>query len=134
MPEMSKLAHFYRLFEHLARLSEGAEPEQSHWVQQGLDYMKANFAKGTTIEEVSREVNIDRTHFSKVFRQRYGVSPVHYLRQLRVDAAKLMLKESDSNLAEIAQSVGYPNAFSFSKMFKKHAGISPGAYRIECRR
>ncbi|MBB6732332.1 AraC family transcriptional regulator [Cohnella zeiphila] len=129
--DLGKLAHFYRLFDCLARTAPRPRSDDgaAHWLQRGKEYMEVHYAEGITIEEVSGYIGVDRTHFSKRFRQAYGISPIQYLQKLKMDAARLLLKETDSKLLEIAQSVGYPDVFSFSKTFKKFFGLSPSQYR-----
>ncbi|WP_374992061.1 helix-turn-helix domain-containing protein [Paenibacillus sp. LHD-38] len=57
------------------------------------------------------------------------MSPMKFVQQLRMNEAALLMKQTDYKLAEIAQSVGYPDLFSFSKAFKKQLGVSPNTYR-----
>lgn len=88
-----------------------------------------DFAEGITIKEISNYAGGDRTHFGKSFRKAYGMSPVQYLQQLKMNAAKTLLKETEHKLSEIAHSVGYPDLFTYSKAFKKYVGMPPNQYR-----
>ncbi|MFC5449811.1 helix-turn-helix transcriptional regulator [Paenibacillus aestuarii] len=99
------------------------------WLEKGISYMNMHFAEGITVNEISKYVGVDRTHFSKSFRKSFGVTPVQYLQQLKMKTAKSMLTETENNLAEIAQSIGYPDVFTFSKAFKKLVGMPPNHYR-----
>ncbi|QHT61181.1 AraC family transcriptional regulator [Paenibacillus lycopersici] len=108
-----------------SRKEAGAES----WLDKGMAYMNLHFAEGITVQEISKYAGVDRTYFSKSFRKAYGMTPVRYLQQLKIDAAKSMLAETEYKLAEIAQSVGYPDLFTFSKAFKKHVGLPPNHYR-----
>ncbi|MDF2934704.1 MAG: AraC family transcriptional regulator [Paenibacillaceae bacterium] len=129
--DLFRLSMFYRLFGLLAdgqdsaRTSNGAES----WLQRGTEYMQIHYAEGITARQVSDYVGIDRTHFSKKFTARFGLSPGKYMQRLKMNEARRLLMETDYKLAEIAQLVGYPDLFSFSKSFKKAFGHSPSRNR-----
>lgn len=131
--DLSRLAIFHQLFDVLSKneITRGTPSRAESWLQRAKDYIEIHYADGITIESVADYVGIDRTHFSKQFNKTYGLSPMKYVQQLRMDEAVLLMKQTDYKIAEIAQSVGYPDLFSFSKAFKKQAGVSPTAYRKE---
>ncbi|MDF2925724.1 MAG: AraC family transcriptional regulator [Paenibacillaceae bacterium] len=130
--DLFRLGMFYRLFDILTPV-----PSRQHmkaalsetWLQRAAEYMRIHYAEGITIEQVASYIGIDRTHFSKKFSARYGLSPGKYIHRLRMEEAKRLLTETDYKLAEIAQLVGYPDLFSFSKGFKRTCGLSPSRYR-----
>jgi transcriptional regulator GlxA family with amidase domain len=70
------------------------------------------------------------SHFNKLFREKYGVSPMRYLIQCRMAVAKDLLVRSPLSLWEIAEKTGYESIHSFSKAFKKLECVSPGGYRV----
>jgi AraC-like DNA-binding protein len=60
----------------------------------------------------------------------FGISPIRDLIAARVDRAKVLLLENESEtLAQVAERLGYKNQYDFSRQFKQVAGISPGTYR-----
>ncbi|MCY1560398.1 HTH-type transcriptional activator RhaR [compost metagenome] len=63
------------------------------------------------------------------FQTAVGMTPLDYLHRVRVDRAKVLLEVTQHNLHAIALACGYSDASSFSRMFSKIAGISPGVYR-----
>lgn len=95
--------------------------------QKGKEYMDIHFAGGITVEGVSAHAGVDRTHFAKQFRKAYGLSPVQYIQQLKMNQAKRLLVQTPLTLTEVAHSVGYPDLFSFSKAFKSRSGSRPTA-------
>lgn len=132
--DLSRLAVFYQLFDLLtldAHPSRGMEGHTLSWLQKGAEYLEIHYTEGITIESVAEFVGIDRSHFTKTFQKAYGVPPMKYVQQLKVNEACSLLKQTDFKLTEIAQSVGYPDLFTFSKAFKKAVGISPSAYRLK---
>lgn len=129
--DLSRLAIFHQLFDTLSesKIPHGTPASAGSWLQKAKDYLEIHYADGITIESVAEYVGIDRTHFSKAFNKAFGLSPMKFVQQLRMNEATLLMKQTDYKLAEIAQSVGYPDLFSFSKAFKKQLGVSPNTYR-----
>lgn len=83
---------------------------------------------------VSIQALLEKSHYSyahlcRLFRAEYGVSPVKYLHSLRIDSAKLLLRDTSLDIAEIAARVGLPDAVYFARLFRKVAGRSPSEYR-----
>ncbi len=58
-----------------------------------------------------------------------GVTPMTYLTQWRMLAAREMLKSPDRSMAEVADHVGYRSEAAFSRAFKRQFAQSPGAFR-----
>ncbi|PAV25263.1 AraC family transcriptional regulator [Tamilnaduibacter salinus] len=63
------------------------------------------------------------------FQRATGDTPRHYIQLLRVEAARRSLESTNTPLARITQAVGYDDVSSFSRLFRKHTGLSPGQYR-----
>ena len=77
---------------------------------------------------LSSLTSISYTYFRKIFTQSYGSPPMEYLTMLRMKKAAEMLKSDYSSIQSIATSVGYSSIYHFSKMFKKHFGVSPSKF------
>jgi len=69
------------------------------------------------------------TALAEHFRQTMGDTPLAHLRTLRLQAAMRLLAHTTHSLEHVAQTVGYQDAFSFSKAFKREAGLSPRDFR-----
>ena len=63
------------------------------------------------------------------FKQKYGITVVDYLTDLRVEEAKKLLVETDMTVSEISDETGFSDTSYFSKVFLRTVGISPTAYR-----
>ena len=69
-------------------------------------------------------------YISKIFKSEMGESPIHYLIRVRMEKAKALLESGASlSIGEIAEKVGYEDAYHFSKLFKKTYGVSPSKMR-----
>ncbi len=72
-------------------------------------------------------------HFCRVFQRQFGCPPQHYLLQRRIDRARQLLLESDLNMRQVAQALGYRDVYFFTRQFKALVGQPPAAFRREAR-
>ena len=93
--------------------------------------VELKFADGSmiSIDTVAEVVNLSTSYLSFIFKENSGLNFVDYVNQFRLQKAKELLETSSYNISQIARLVGYSSANSFSKVFKKYNGISPGQYR-----
>ncbi len=82
-----------------------------------------------TNEELSQLCNLSKSYFLKVFKNAMGVSPQQYYTTLIINKACYLLVNSSYNISEISQLCGIEDGLYFSRLFKKHSGISPTDYR-----
>jgi AraC-like DNA-binding protein len=91
--------------------------------------MHDDCARPWTLEDLAQAAGLSRTLLAERFRQAMGDTPLNYLRVVRMQKAMRILGETDRNLEQVAAQVGYQDAFSFSKVFKRTTGVSPKAFR-----
>lgn len=96
---------------------------------EALEAMHANPAQRWTLESLGRTAAMGRTTFAERFREVVGETPLQYLTSWRMQRAKRLLAESNQTIDEIAEQVGYDSGSSFSRVFSKTTGETPGAYR-----
>lgn len=94
-----------------------------------LSAMHEDPAAHWTLDTLSRRAAMGRTAFAERFSAVVGETPLRYLTRWRVQAAQRLLSESHLSIEQIAERVGYDTGASFSRVFKKTAGVNPGAYR-----
>lgn len=104
--------------------------DKSNLVKIILDYFDSNYMHNISLDDISKNLYISSVYVSKVFKERTGESPINYLINLRLEKARKLLLESDLNVKEIAQLVGYKDAYYFSKLFKKYFGKAPTQFRM----
>jgi transcriptional regulator GlxA family with amidase domain len=78
---------------------------------------------------IARMVHMSQRNLNRTFHRVFNMPPAKMVTSIRMDIAARMLIESDMPLRAIASAVGYDSSFSFSRLFKKHAEISPAHYR-----
>jgi len=103
--------------------------DKSNVVKIILEYFDTNYMKNISLDDMSRNMYISSVYISKVFKEKTGESPINYLINLRLEKAKDLLISTESPVKAIAQSVGYSDAYYFSKLFKKYYGNSPCKFR-----
>ncbi len=87
-----------------------------------------------TVDDLCRKLNYSRIQLNRLFNARYGKSPHAYLLSNKLLYAQNLLTNTDMNTTDIANAVGYSNLAQFNVVFKNKFGITPGQYRIECRK
>jgi YesN/AraC family two-component response regulator len=78
---------------------------------------------------VAREMNYSSAYFSKLFKQCFQRNFIHYLTDIRIQAAKDLMWNTELTIREIGEKVGYKDPNYFTKVFRKIVGESPSEYR-----
>ena len=93
------------------------------------EYIKANYSKPITLEDISREINVSPQYFSKLFKEETGENFIDYLTGIRIKIAKDLLEKSEMSIKEICYNIGYSDPNYFSRIFKKVVGVAPTEYK-----
>jgi AraC-like DNA-binding protein len=126
------------LYTFLAIIGDTLEPEttnhiasnmKEHYINQAMGYIEANYSHSIKIEDLAKELNLNRKYMSKLFKELVGMTPQNYLVRFRMNKACNLMKNTSLHIGEIALSVGYPDQLLFSRMFKSTIGIAPTQYR-----
>lgn len=99
------------------------------YIRHATRYITLNYWKNPSVQELADFCGINRSHLSRIFRQKTGQSPQEYIVRYRINTACTLLKTTDLTLAQVASAIGYTDQFSFSKAFKKEKGIPPIVWR-----
>jgi len=75
------------------------------------------------------QLGATRNHLFLVFKQQYGMSPMEYRNEIRIERAKELLMNNEVSIIEIAQEIGFDSLPSFYAFFRKHVGKTPKEYR-----
>lgn len=98
---------------------------QQNLVNHTIYYLENHHNQEITLEQLADKLYVSPTHLSKVFKEETGLSPINYLIQIRLKHARELLKDDNLTVKEVAQAVGYQDAYHFSKLFKKYYGKAP---------
>ncbi|GLQ52884.1 GlxA family transcriptional regulator [Devosia nitrariae] len=88
-----------------------------------------NYAHADVIAEVARVSGLPKRTFDRRFRAATGYSPLAYVQALRIEEAKQMLETDAAPVDAIGREVGYEDAASFRRLFRRLTGLAPGDYR-----
>ena len=129
---------FLSLFSFIADLPEqGKTKSDDTWhekiMQEAIDFLKNNYNRELTLEEIARHMGFSPNYFSSLFKEYSGVSIFEYVNRIRVEKAKELLKDPKYRIKEISDILGYSSPYYFSSVFKKLTNSSPEKYRMKKR-
>lgn len=91
--------------------------------------MQNAFDSELNVTEIIKSTNISEVHFRRIFKQIYGVSPIAYVTNLRINQAKNLLATSKIPISKIAEECGYTSSYYFTRTFKRVTKMTPSEYR-----
>ena len=106
--------------------SSGGRPR---WIAQAEEMIRDRFREHLTLMGIAAAVNVHPVHLSAVFHETYGCTIGEFMRRLRVEFACDQLSRSDNPIIRIALAAGFYDQSHFSRIFKRHTGVTPAAYR-----
>ncbi len=104
-------------------------PVQHDLVDLAVQYIHSNYCADMSLDELSSAACTSKTHLAHRFTARLGISPLRYLQNVRVEAAKRLLATTSIPVSEIAAQVGFSDPLYFSRVLKLATGLSPKAFR-----
>lgn len=121
---------FQRKTEDVCRgMATTKDKESESVVARAKAYIKENYQKDISLDDVSRMVDISPYYFSKLFKQEQGEGFVEYLTRTRMTAARQLLRTPQYSIKEICAMCGYSDPNYFSRIFKRYEGVTPSEYR-----
>ena len=99
------------------------------YMKEALNFIEGNYQRDISIEEIADRSGLNRSYFSRLFKEMFGESPQSFLIKYRMNKASELLKHSKISIADVGQRVGYENQLHFSRAFRNVFGISPRKYR-----
>ncbi|WP_302972757.1 helix-turn-helix transcriptional regulator, partial [Alistipes indistinctus] len=91
--------------------------------------MRENVYENLSPQEVAERVGLGYSGFRKAFREYAGTSPAQYMKELKINEAKLLLATTNTTIKEISYHLKYDNPEYFSISFKRRTGKTPLEYR-----
>ena len=98
-------------------------------IHKAIDYIRRNYMKKISLEEVAENIYLSPSYFSKIFKEEMNCNFNSYLNKLRIEKSKSLLLSDNISLIEIAGLLGFEDQSYFSKVFKKVTGVTPGKFR-----
>ena len=94
-----------------------------------FSYIDNHLYQNIHVSDLAEQMCLSSDHFTRIFKQVSGMSPIQYIQAKRIERAQTLLLASRLSIKEIAETVGIPNLSQFSKLFTKETGHSPREYR-----
>lgn len=94
-----------------------------------FDYVENNYQNPISLKDAADEVGFTTSYFARFFKRFTNMTFLNYLNAFRVGKAQEKLANSNKNITQIAESVGFPNVKTFNRIFKENVHISPTKYR-----
>jgi len=98
-------------------------------VASAQEKIESNYQDVATIEEMIKDIPSSRRNIVRRFKQVIGITPIEYLQQTRIEAAKKLLEQTAQQMTEVIFNSGYNDPKAFRKVFRKSVGMTPTQYR-----
>ncbi len=105
---------------------------QRELMEHARQYLDAHYHEPLTLPGIAERLHVSPYYLSRVFSRESGFSLTSYLTSVRMDKARELLRLGTGNVSEAAYATGYENVAHFSRVFKRHFGVSPGSVMREC--
>lgn len=124
------------LFLFMSELVKNSPPNSSSkktttniYIEEAIIFIENNYSRPIKIADIANHLSINRNYFSNIFKESVEKTPQEFLLEYRMNKACELMVNPNLSISNIALSVGYTDAFNFSKMFKKIKGSAPSDYR-----
>jgi len=98
-------------------------------IRKTKEYVLENLNIPISIEGICDKLKVSKSHLFYLYKNEFGVSPLTYFTNLKMDIASNYLLITTMSVKQIAASLGYEDAYYFSRLFKKKYDLSPDNYR-----
>lgn len=104
--------------------------EESDVIEAVRKYIDQHINEELVVEKLSQMAYVSQNHLTRSFKKKFGMTVIDYITEHRLTLAESMLKNTNKTVTMIADEVGYFDYVYFSKLFKRHYGMTPREYRI----
>lgn len=133
-PRLSAVWERQRLFEELLRTLDLQKRDPSGSpaalvAERTESYIRAHYKEPLTGPLLSEELHFHYNYLTRCMKRVYGLTPMEYLTEYRLEQARLLLLRTEQPVAVVAEQVGFETAPYFSRRFAERYGVSPIRYR-----
>ncbi len=123
------LMALHRIFFKAARAASGKDTARKNTASLIRGYIDTHIDGKFTLDELSAMFFVSKTQIFRMFKDSYGMAPMQYILNKKIEYAKHLLSDTDKKMAEIADELSFTDAKHFSKTFKNYAGMLPRDYK-----
>ncbi len=95
-----------------------------------VQHIHQNLDQTLTIKELSEKVCLSESHFYRIFKEKFKMSPIDFINKERIKRASLLLQNPNKRIKEVALQCGFNNISYFIRVFKKIKSMTPRAYQM----
>lgn len=129
LPEEIISSHIHTLLCDLLTLRYGLEGAGQTVVDKAVHYIENNYYLPITVSDLAKKACLNSSYFSEKFKKQTGLTPKQYIIQTRLNAAKILLRDTDWSIREIADKTGFPSDAYFTWYFHSQFHQTPTDYR-----
>ena len=129
MLEMYLRQIFIKLQRHFKSSITTVNSHAAEEIDKAISYFSEHYNEPISIDDYAEQNHVSASWFIRNFRLYAGITPKQFILQKRIYNAEALLQNTQYNINEIAQIVGYDNPLYFSRIFQKAKGLSPSEYR-----
>ena len=96
-----------------------------------IEYIHANTSGNISLADMAKIAEVTPHHFASLFTKETGLSPHQYVLRVRIERAKIHLKDDGLSIAEVSRLVGFRTQEHFTKVFRRVVGVTPSEFRKE---
>ena len=123
------LRHIFLMINRFLKEGTELDSDALNEVERATHYFNENYNQSICIKDYANKRHMSDCWFNRIFKQVIKVTPMQYILSLRITNAINLLENTNYNIIQVANAVGYDDAYYFSRLFRKHTGISPTEYR-----
>jgi len=98
-------------------------------IEIAVNYILDHYVEPINLSDLADKCFMSYSHLFRLFKLKFGMTPIEYKNSLRIEKAKNLLCDHDCSIGEIADMLGFEGACYFTRAFKKYVGMSPSYYR-----
>ncbi len=123
------LCHIFLMLNRSIKEDRKTGSDIQNEIERATHYFNENYNAPIRIEDYAKSRHLSTCWFIRNFKEIVKATPMQYILSLRMINAQSLLENTDYNITEIAQTVGYDNPLYFSRLFRRQVGLSPSEYR-----
>ncbi|MFC5590299.1 helix-turn-helix domain-containing protein [Sporosarcina soli] len=125
----SLVSNWVRELFHILRDQSIPPVQLDSRIQMVSRFVQENMKEKITMDSLAKVTHTSESHLRNLFSTGLGISPMEYVRRLKIDKARELLLDTELPIQEISNLLGFPDATTFSRMFQKYERKSPRVYR-----
>lgn len=118
-----------KLMMEFSRYLQDRQKRSNHAIYQIAEYLEKHYRQDLNLQHIADHFYLSREYISRKFKQEFGRNITDFVSNLRMKKAKILLRNPEFKICQIAEMVGYKDEKYFSKVLKKMVGVSPNQYR-----